>query len=193
MLFISASIIVSDAVAKKVEVVSVILFEFLFTTAFASVLALIFEPSWLRYPFTSIRENWLAILAVGFTEGFGLLLSTLGQMYTDSSRAALLFSLDAVYCAALSFFVLHETLSYVELVGCAMMLMAAMISTASADADSELGSEEADDDQMENTDDQVKIGVKEVQLRKMSESEPILGKNSATPISFGSVGSVDFT
>ena len=38
-------------------------------------------------------------------------------MYTDSSRAALLYSLEAVSCAVLGYIVLHELLSYMQIAG----------------------------------------------------------------------------
>ena len=58
-------------------------------------------------------------------------------MYTDSSRAALLFSLEVVYCAGLGYLFLSETLSSTELLGCALMLAAAVLSSTSESAHSE--------------------------------------------------------
>lgn len=50
-------------------------------------------------------------------------------MYTDSSRAALLYSLEGVICAVVGYVFLHETLSHVELLGCSLMFFAAVLSS----------------------------------------------------------------
>eukprot|EP01036_Dinobryon_divergens_P024934 gene24934-33429_t len=138
MALISVSIMVSDIANKQVDVVMVTLLEFFLTAIFAGLLAVIFETENFQYPFSAIRQNWTAIVTVGVTEGIGLLLANLGQMYTDSSRAALLFSLEVVYCAGLGYLFLHETLSITELLGCALMLAAAVLSSTSEGADSEV-------------------------------------------------------
>jgi len=54
------------------------LLEFFLTAFFAGLLGVIFERECFQYPFTAIRQNWLPIVVVGFTEGFGLLLANLG-------------------------------------------------------------------------------------------------------------------
>ena len=55
------------------------LLEFFLTTIFAGLLAVIFERECFHYPFIAIQQNWMPIVAVGFTEGFGLLLANLGS------------------------------------------------------------------------------------------------------------------
>jgi len=65
-------------------------------------------------------------------------------MYTDSSRAALLFSLEVVYCVVLGYLFLHETLSLTELLGCVLMLAAAVLSSTAEGAHDETAGETSD-------------------------------------------------
>jgi len=130
MLFWSASILSTDVASKRVDGVMLTLMEFVFTTIVVAIVAAFVEPQFLTYPFLSIRRNGLNICVLGFTEAMGFTLSTLGQRYTDSSRAALLYSLEGTFCSLLGYIFLHETLTYVELLGCALMLSSAVLSSS---------------------------------------------------------------
>ncbi|RYH28905.1 DMT family transporter [archaeon] len=140
MLFWVVSIMMSDVGSKKVEVVLLTLVDFLTTTVITLLLALYMEPEAWVYPYTSIQRNIVSIIAVGFSEAVAFTLSTLGQMYTPPSRAALLFSLEAVVCAFLSYIFLNETLRPLETCGGFLMFSAALVSSWS------FGSEEEEDD-----------------------------------------------
>jgi drug/metabolite transporter (DMT)-like permease len=111
------SIMLSDVGSKKVEVVTLTLIDFFITTIITIGFALYFEPEAWVYPYTSIRSNWISIVVVGFSEAVAFTLSTLGQMYTPPSRAAVLYSLEAVVCAVLSYFCLNEHLRFIEIIG----------------------------------------------------------------------------
>lgn len=135
MLFWVVSIMMSDVGSKKVEVVLLTLVDFLTTTIITLLLALYMEPEAWVYPYTNIRHNMVSIVAVGFSEAVAFTLSTLGQMYTPPSRAALLFSLEAVVCAILSYIFLNETLRPLEICGGFLMFSAALVSSWSFGAE----------------------------------------------------------
>jgi len=129
MLFWVISIIISDMGTKKVDVVMLTCVDFSVTTIITLVLAFIFEADNWQYPFTAIHDNWKTIILVGFTEAVAFLLSMLGQMYTPPTRAALLFSMEAAVCGIFSYFLLDETLSWIEIFGGSLMLCAAVFSS----------------------------------------------------------------
>eukprot|EP01031_Cornospumella_fuschlensis_P036795 gene36795-44636_t len=139
MLFWVVSIMMSDVGSKKVEVVLLTLVDFLTTTVITFLLALYLEPASWVYPYTHIRHNIVSIVAVGFSEAVAFTLSTLGQMYTPPSRAALLFSLEAVVCAFLSYIFLDETLRPLEICGGFLMFSAALVSSWSFGEEEEEG------------------------------------------------------
>lgn len=137
MLFWVVSIIIADISTKKVDVVLLTCVDFSVTTIITVLLALYLEPSNWIYPFTTIRENWSSICIVGFTEAVAFLLSMLGQMYTPPTRASLLFSMEAAVCAIFAFFLLGEVLSWIEVFGGLIMMLAAIFSSVSSSVDDE--------------------------------------------------------
>ena len=50
-----------------------------------------------------------------------------GQTYSPPTHAAMILSLEGVFASVASYTFLDETLSYRELSGCALMLLAALI------------------------------------------------------------------
>ncbi len=128
----------SDIGSKRVDVISLTTVDFLVVTVLTIVFALVFEPQFFVYPFTEIRSCYVPILVVGVTEALAFSLSTLGecdwnmvdaslfdlyvtqfagQMYSSPSRASVLFSMESVSCAVLSYFFLGEQMTYMEIIG----------------------------------------------------------------------------
>jgi drug/metabolite transporter (DMT)-like permease len=126
MLFWVASIMLSDIASKQLDGVWITFFEFSFTTVLTIAIALYFEPQEWVFPFVNAQQNWDMMLIVGFTEAVAFALSTVGQTFSSPSRAALLFSLEAVVCAVIAFFVLGERLTPIEIVGGFLMFLAAL-------------------------------------------------------------------
>ena len=130
MLFWVVAIISADIGTKRgVDGVSFTMVEFMTSTILSIILALIFEFKSFQYPYSSIKNSWKMIVLVGFTEGMSFLFATLGQMYTEPSKAALIFSLESVTAAIGAYICLGESLSYRELFGCFLMLSAAVLCT----------------------------------------------------------------
>lgn len=132
MFFWVISIIAADFGSKKLEVVTLQLVDFFVTTLLTIALAVIVAPD--LFIWQEVVDNWVLIVVVGITEAVAFTLSTMGQIYSTPSRAALLFSLEAVCCAVFSYFLLGETLSYIEVAGGALMTAAALVSSSTSAA-----------------------------------------------------------
>jgi drug/metabolite transporter (DMT)-like permease len=131
MLFWVVSIMASDVGSKKLEVITLQMVDFQVTTVFTIILAMIYVPH--KFDMGELLDNWVYVVVVGFSEAFAFTLSTMGQIYSTPSRAAILYSLEAVVCAILSFFCLNEELSWIEIIGATLMTVAAFISNSTGE------------------------------------------------------------
>ena len=118
-------IIISDVAAKRgVNMISFTIIDSILPAVGTLIFANILEPELWVYPFLKLREAWLVIVLVGVFEGTSFLLATLGQMYVDPSKAALIFSMESVVGAVGGYIFLNETMGPYELIGCFLMLSA---------------------------------------------------------------------
>ena len=95
------------------------------TAAFISgILMLIFEhPTW-----DAIRAAGIPILYAGIlSSGAAYTLQIIGQRYTDPTTATLIMSLESVFAALAGWLILHETLSFRELLGCVLVFAAVIL------------------------------------------------------------------
>lgn len=135
------SILFSDVAAKRCEVVSFTIVEFLVPTILCILLAYMYEPQEFKFPFHSIVSNWFFVMLVGITDALGFMLSTLGQTHVLPSRASLILSLEAATAAICGYVFLLEVLTLSELFGCLLMFGATAISTYEGlDRDDEVSS-----------------------------------------------------
>lgn len=162
MLFWVTNIIVADVCAKEMEIIFLQLLEFVIVTVLTALLVLIVQP---EINLQLLTQHWLPIIAVGCTEAIAFTLSTMGQIYSTPSHAAVLYSLEAVVCALFSFIFLGETLTTIELGGTALMFVAALISSFSSSSN-----EDSEDDGNSSH-------------NKGEDSEPIFASN----VNFGSI------
>lgn len=92
---------------------------------FSSIAGVLFEPQeWFIHHIIRYFP-WLLFLAI--SEGLGFTLMALGQNYAPPTHAAIILSLEGVFAAVTSYFILGEILSHRELIGCALMLSATLI------------------------------------------------------------------
>lgn len=61
------------------------------------------------------------------SEGAGFTLMAMGQTFSPPTHAAIILSLEGVFAAVASYFILGEVLSTRELLGCALMLISTFI------------------------------------------------------------------
>jgi drug/metabolite transporter (DMT)-like permease len=123
------SIIGADFGAKRVDCISLTAVDFVICTILNLATAWVFEYDQVVHPMRFTWLTWASIIVVGITEAAAFTLSTLGQMYTPASRAALLMSLETVSSALGGYLLLHETLSGFEILGCCIMFAATLISS----------------------------------------------------------------
>lgn len=75
-----------------------------------------------------IIQASLPILYAGFlSSAVGYTLQIIGQKYTEPTIATLLLSLEAVFAAIAGYFILHQVLSFRELLGCALVFIAILL------------------------------------------------------------------
>jgi len=70
-----------------------------------------------------------------FSIGIGYTLQVWAQKFTSATDASLIFSLEAVFAAVIAWLLLGETLAVVQIVGCALILVAAFFPQLSRPAE----------------------------------------------------------
>lgn len=120
----AVQILVIDRYADRVDSVLLALFEFLFCG-----LLLLVPMFAAEHPtMTQVASAWLPLLyAGGLSSGVAYTLQIAGQKGTDPTIASLLMSLESVFSALSGFFILQQVLSGRELIGCALMFAAIII------------------------------------------------------------------
>jgi len=93
----SIEILVLEVGARNIDGVLLTLVLLVPVTITCTMAALIFESDQLVYPFESIRECWVYILWVGFTDMMGFVLCTLGQQIISSSYAAVFYTIEGSF------------------------------------------------------------------------------------------------
>ncbi len=89
------------------------------------VCALIFEQPTAQ----NVLAALIPILYAGIcSDGIAYTLQIVGQKYTDATVASVIMSLESVFAAFGGWLLLHETLSLVELTGCALVFAAVIVS-----------------------------------------------------------------
>jgi drug/metabolite transporter (DMT)-like permease len=189
------SIIAADVGAKNLEVITLQFVDFFVSTIFNVLLAIIAAPVG-SFAFQILYDNWLAVIIVGVSEAIAFTLSTMGQIYSTPSRAALLCSLEAVTTAFFSFLFLSEKLTYVEILGGTLMTLAAFISNSLHEEDkvedNDKKEEQQENDSAESKTQQMLVTTSysspqnhrsSITLECSEASKPILKQNT----SFGSI------
>ena len=123
--FFSSHIMVIDYFnGKQVDGVRMSCIQFLVAGLISLVLMLVFEQP-------SLENLWAAkgsILYAGVLScGVAYTLQILGQRDTEPTTATLILSLESVFAALSGWALLHETLSFKELAGCALVFAAVIL------------------------------------------------------------------
>lgn len=114
-----------DKMGDTVDGVRMSCMQFFTSGLLSLIVALIIEdPTW-----DSVRLCWLPIAYTGiFSSGVGYTFQILGQNYTDPTSASLLMSLESVFSAVFGWLIIHQSLSWMELVGCGLVFAGVVIS-----------------------------------------------------------------
>jgi len=94
-------------------------------TLLSSIAAIVLEPQEWLWDHIFLFLPWLIFLAI--SEGLGFTLMAVGQTYSPPTHAAIILSLEGVFAAVSSYFLLGEHLTWRELSGCALMLLSTLI------------------------------------------------------------------
>lgn len=118
-------ILVIDHTVHDVNAIRFSAVQFLTAGVIGMIGAVLFEP----ISISAIKEAGIPILYAGLmSAGLGYTLQVLGQKDADPAVASVLMSLESVFSAIFGFLLLHEVLSGMELLGCALMFTAVIIS-----------------------------------------------------------------
>jgi drug/metabolite transporter (DMT)-like permease len=136
MLSVTISIMLSDIGTKRYEVIELVIIEFSTCTILNFIVAW-FATSSGSFTGFSVQANAWQIILVGIVEATSFVISSIGQRYVTSARAALLYSIEAIVTVIFAYFTLGETLTPFAMIGGGLMTMAACISGSST-SDSEM-------------------------------------------------------
>jgi drug/metabolite transporter (DMT)-like permease len=151
MLLLTIDIIIADTASKRVDCVDLTCIQFAIVALLSCIAAPVFEPAfWWQWPplqdLAGVRGGWDMVLLVAFTEGFGMLLSMLGQMHVPASRAALIYGFEGITTAVFAYSFLGERLSWIETLGCALVVAATFLTAAEDDDDEDEEVEEKEEE-----------------------------------------------
>lgn len=124
-LFYAIYIVVMDKIAKKEDTLLISIIQLGVAVLLSVVFMLFFEKPTL--PQTSAQ--WGAILGLGIIcSAYGFVVQPIVQRYTSPEKIGLIFSLEPVFSALLSFLFLHEVLSIKGYIGAALILSGIVLS-----------------------------------------------------------------
>jgi len=122
--FWTLHILFIDRFAAHVDIIEMSLAQVFLTFALAAGAALFWE-TWV---WRDVFGAWKAIAYAGvLSTGVAFTLQIVGQKYAAPAAAAILMSLEAVFGALGGWFVLGETLSSREILGCALMIAGMLV------------------------------------------------------------------
>ena len=124
-LLFTIHILVVDRFSPYVDGVMMSCIQFFVASLTAAIPMLIIE----RPPITVILACWAPLLYLGIISGgIGYTLQILGQQRTDPTVASLIMSLESVFAAISGVIFLSESFTGREIVGCALVFIATLIS-----------------------------------------------------------------
>jgi len=130
MLSCAISIVATDLGSKRVDCIDLTLVEFVISSVLCTIASLSVEAHMWYWPFPALQDGILLIALVGVVESTAYLISAVGQTYSSSARAALIYSLESVNTVILGYIVLKEALTKLEILGCTLVFMATYISSS---------------------------------------------------------------
>ncbi len=123
--FWASHVLVIDHFTPYVDGVKLSIIQFIVCGVLGTVAMFIFE----RPSMGAISSAAIPILYAGvMSAGVGFTFQILGQRHTSPTVASLILSLESVFSAVFGFLLLHEIMSPRELLGCALLFVAVIIS-----------------------------------------------------------------
>lgn len=119
-------ILVVDHYTNLVDGVKLSCIQFVTLGVFSAIIALIFERQY--FSWENMLRCWLPILYAGVGScGIAFTLQSVGQKDTNPTIASLLMSLESVFSLLGGIVILHETMTWREGLGCALMFIAVLL------------------------------------------------------------------
>ena len=114
-----------------VDAIELCLMEMLICTLGSALLAVCFETcTWAALSAAALPIGYAGILSCGVAYTCQIL----GQAHVEPTQAAILMSMEAVFAAVAGWAVLGETMSAVQVLGCALLLAGAVMAQAAPKA-----------------------------------------------------------
>jgi len=121
-------------VVQKKEVLDLAFSELFLTAILALLFHIFFEPGSL--PLKSIFISFLPVFYLGtIATSLTLTLQLIGQKYLTPTKSALIYNLEPVFATVFAFFILKESLSFIQFIGAFLILLALFISIPSSPID----------------------------------------------------------
>ncbi len=118
-------IIVLDRIAKNENTLLISIIQL----GVASLLGIVFMLWFEKPALPQTPVQWGAILALGiFCSAYGFLVQPIAQRYTSPEKIGLIFSLEPVFAAILSYIFIHEILSVKSYIGAALIFSGVILS-----------------------------------------------------------------
>ena len=122
--FWMAQILLIDRYARTVDAIELCFMEMIVCTLGSAVLAAVYES----FAWGDVWNAAVPILYAGILScGVAYTCQILGQAYVEPTQAAILMSTEAVFAAVAGWIVLGETMSSVQILGCALLLGGALM------------------------------------------------------------------
>lgn len=117
-------VIVVGFAVRKVDVFVFSVGQFLFCGMLHMISSIfVSPPTW-----SAIQVSWLSILYAGLgSVVIGFTLQAIGQRKAPASDAALILSLESVFAAVFGALILAETMNFIQIVGCVIILTAIVV------------------------------------------------------------------
>ncbi len=124
-LFYAIYIVVLDRIAKNEDTIIISIIQLGVTSLLGALLMLYVETPTL--PETPVQ--WGAIIGLGvICSAYGFVVQPIAQRYTSSERIGLIFSLEPVFAAILSYIFLHEILNVQGYIGAVLIFSGIVLS-----------------------------------------------------------------
>ena len=122
--FWMAQILLIDRYARAVDAIELCFMQMIVCTVGSAALAAIYES----FAWSDIWSAAVPILYAGlFSCGVAYTCQILGQAYVEPTQAAILMSTEAIFAAVAGWIILGETMSGIQMLGCALLLSGALM------------------------------------------------------------------
>jgi drug/metabolite transporter (DMT)-like permease len=128
-IFWALHVILIEWMVQRMNILSFAAGQFLICGILSLSLGLLIENQSMK---SLLDYGWVILYTGVFSVGLGYTLQAFGQRQAPPADAAIILSMEAVFAALAGWFILQETLSPIQLVGCGIMLAGMLIAQSDA-------------------------------------------------------------